>query len=161
MKEKKPKNAAQRQKKSVVEGKTLTYAMSKALKDARIAAGLTQAEAAKAIGFSDTSLGEYERCEAYTVTTMFLKKAAELYKVPYDYLLAPPIGKRKRGIGINLCELRVERHLSLADVAAGTDISRRELRNIETEISGPTMGQIKTLSRFYGVDAEKILEESA
>lgn len=59
------------------------------LKTARERAGFTQAEAAKALGISTDTLGNYERGKSYPDIPV-LKKIESLYSVPYDQIIFLP-----------------------------------------------------------------------
>mgnify|MGYP004552189071 CR=1 FL=1 len=60
------------------------------LKQAREARGYTQAEAAKLIGVSTDTLGNYERGKSYPDIPV-LRKIEEVYGVPYDRLIFLPL----------------------------------------------------------------------
>lgn len=60
------------------------------LKQAREGQGYTQAEAAKLIGVSVETLGNYERGKSYPDIPT-LRKIEELYGVPYDRLIFLPL----------------------------------------------------------------------
>ena len=60
------------------------------LKQAREERGYTQAEAAKLIGISVETLGNYERGKSYPDIPT-LRKIEELYGVPYDRLIFLPL----------------------------------------------------------------------
>lgn len=59
------------------------------LKAARINKGMTQAEAAKALGVSVDTLGNYERGKSYPDVRV-LRKIEEVYEVEYDSLIFLP-----------------------------------------------------------------------
>ncbi len=59
------------------------------LKTARERAGFTQIEAAKALGISTDTLGNYERGKSYPDIPV-LKKIESLYGVPYDQIIFLP-----------------------------------------------------------------------
>lgn len=56
------------------------------LKAARVNKGMTQAEAAKALGVSVDTLGNYEKGKSYP-DVRILKKIEEVYDVEYDSLI--------------------------------------------------------------------------
>lgn len=60
------------------------------LKQAREGRGYTQVEAAKLIGISVETLGNYERGKSYPDIPT-LRKIEELYGVPYDRLIFLPL----------------------------------------------------------------------
>ena len=60
------------------------------LKQAREARGYTQAEAAKLIGVSTDTLGNYERGKSYPDIPV-LRRIEEVYGVPYDRLIFLPL----------------------------------------------------------------------
>ena len=60
--------------------------MKMTLKTARELAGLTQAEAAKHIGVTPDTVGNYERGKSYPDIPV-LRKIEEVYKVNYDNLI--------------------------------------------------------------------------
>lgn len=60
------------------------------LKFARELKGYTQAEAAKLIGVSIDTLGNYERGKSYPDIPI-LRKIEEVYGVPYDRLIFLPL----------------------------------------------------------------------
>ena len=60
------------------------------LKQSREGRGYTQAEAAKLIGISVETLGNYERGKSYPDIPT-LRKIEELYGVPYDRLIFLPL----------------------------------------------------------------------
>ena len=60
------------------------------LKQAREGRGYTQSEAAKLIGISVETLGNYERGKSYPDIPT-LRKIEELYGVPYDRLIFLPL----------------------------------------------------------------------
>lgn len=64
--------------------------MRMTLKTARELAGLTQSEAAKRIGVSTDTLGNYERGKSYPDIPT-LRKIENLYQVSYDQLIFLPI----------------------------------------------------------------------
>lgn len=55
------------------------------IKAARVNAGLTQEEAARRLGINPDTLASYER-NSSKLTLEMLKKLADLYKIPADYL---------------------------------------------------------------------------
>lgn len=55
------------------------------IRAARVNAGLTQEEAARCLGISLNTLASYEK-DSDKLTLEMLKKLAELYKFPIDYL---------------------------------------------------------------------------
>lgn len=59
------------------------------LKAARINKGLTQVEAAKALGVSTDTLANYEKGKSYPDVRV-LKKIEEVYEVDYDSLIFLP-----------------------------------------------------------------------
>ena len=60
------------------------------LKMARELNGLTQIEAAKKIGISTDTLGNYERGKSYPDIPI-LRKIEEIYGVPYDRIIFLPL----------------------------------------------------------------------
>lgn len=64
--------------------------MRTTLKQARELCGYTQAEAAKLLGISTDTLGNYERGKSYPDVPV-LKKIEHLYGVPYDRLIFLPL----------------------------------------------------------------------
>ena len=64
--------------------------MKLSLKTAREIKGLKQSEAAKLIGVSTDTLGNYERGKSYPDIPV-LRKIEELYGVPYDRLIFLPL----------------------------------------------------------------------
>lgn len=64
--------------------------MRMTLKTAREMTGLTQAEAAKELGVSTDTLGNYERGKSYPDIPV-LRKIETLYKVHYDQLIFLPM----------------------------------------------------------------------
>ena len=60
------------------------------LKIARELKGLTQAEAAKLIGVSVDTLGNYERGKSYPDIPI-LRRIEEVYGIPYDRLIFLPL----------------------------------------------------------------------
>lgn len=60
------------------------------LKQARELKGLTQAEAAKKIGISTDTLGNYERGKSYPDIPV-LRKIEEVYGIPYSRLIFLPL----------------------------------------------------------------------
>ncbi len=64
--------------------------MKMTLKTARELAGLTQAEAAKRIGVTPDTVGNYERGKSYPDISV-LRKIEEVYKVNYDNLIFLPL----------------------------------------------------------------------
>lgn len=55
------------------------------IRAARVNAGLTQEEAARRLGINADTLARYEK-DSSKLTLEMLKKLAELYKFPADYL---------------------------------------------------------------------------
>ena len=64
--------------------------MRMTLKTARELAGLTQAEAAKRIGVTPDTVGNYERGKSYPDIPV-LRKIEEVYHVNYDNLIFLPL----------------------------------------------------------------------
>ena len=64
--------------------------MRLSLKTAREICGLKQSEAAKLIGISTDTLGNYERGKSYPDIPV-LRKIEHLYGVPYDRLIFLPL----------------------------------------------------------------------
>ena len=64
--------------------------MRMTLRTARELAGLTQIEAAKSLGISAETLGNYERGKSYPDIPI-LKKIEDLYGVTYDQLIFLPL----------------------------------------------------------------------
>lgn len=77
-----------------------TFAVAKmSLKTARELKGLRQAEAAKMIGVSKDTLGNYERGKSYPDIPV-LRKIEEVYGVPYSRLIFLPLDYDKT---VNIC----------------------------------------------------------
>lgn len=55
------------------------------IKAARVNAGLTQEEAARRLGINPDTLARYEK-QSDKLTLGLLKKLADLYKIPTDFL---------------------------------------------------------------------------
>lgn len=64
--------------------------MRVSLKNARELKGLKQAEAARLIGVSVDTLGNYERGKSYPDIPV-LRKIEEVYGIPYDRLIFLPL----------------------------------------------------------------------
>ena len=60
------------------------------LKTAREMSGYTQTEAAKKLGISSDTLGNYERGRSYPDVPV-LKKIESLYGIPYDRIIFLPL----------------------------------------------------------------------
>ncbi len=69
---------------------TISRKMRVTLKNAREIYGMTQAEAAKLIGVSTDTLGNYERGKSYPDIPV-LRKIEEVYGVQYSQLIFLPL----------------------------------------------------------------------
>lgn len=56
------------------------------IKAARVNAGLTQSEAARRLGINPDTLARYEKSGSGKLSLEMLKKMADLYKIPTDFL---------------------------------------------------------------------------
>ena len=74
----------------MVDTKARPANMRMTLKTARELAGLTQAEAAKSIGVSTDTLGNYERGKSYPDIPI-LRKIEDVYQVSYNNLIFLPL----------------------------------------------------------------------
>lgn len=63
--------------------------MAWSLKAARVNAGMTQKESAKALGVSEKTVVNWEKGESYPLADKFLEMCA-LYKVSADDIFLPP-----------------------------------------------------------------------
>lgn len=68
----------------------MDYPIAMTLKQARELAGYTQDEAAKILGISKDTLGNYERGKSYPDVPI-LRKIEKLYGVPYHRLIFLPL----------------------------------------------------------------------
>lgn len=56
------------------------------IKAARVNAGLTQKEAARRLGINPDTLAHYEKSGSGKLSLEMLRKLAELYRIPADFL---------------------------------------------------------------------------
>lgn len=60
--------------------------MKISIKAARVNAGLTQKKAAKSLGINPDTLARYEKSGSDKLSLEMLRKLAELYRIPADFL---------------------------------------------------------------------------
>lgn len=125
------------------------------LKQLRIESGLTQTYVGAKLNIGNKTISDYERGISEPDTTV-LKELARLYGISIDELLDnDPINSTTSGE--RLKELRIEKRLTLRDLAEQIHIDKSTLSRYERDEQEIKSSDLLMLAKYYNVPIDYLL----